>query len=83
MSTSPIKLVAKPSVDDEIRAEASQLLREALADVEASRVVGVIVLCKEIDGQWMHRASGTISLREEIGSIEMLKWDRISRTRDE
>lgn len=78
----PVKLVTKPTIADEIIEGAATLLREALADVEAGKVAGIIVLCKEADGMWMHRASGTISVREEIGSLEMLKWDRIARTRD-
>ncbi len=79
--TGPVKLVPKPTVDAEIRDGAIALLREAIADVEAGKVLGVIVLSKETDGMWMHRASATISVREEIGSLEMLKWDRIARTR--
>lgn len=79
--SNPIKLVAKPTVDQEIRDGAAAILREALADVEAGKVTGVIVLCRETDGMWMHRASATISVREDIGALEMLKWDRIARTR--
>ena len=78
----PVRLVTAPSVDERIRAGSAELLREALADVEAGKVLGVIVLCKETDGMWMHRASESISVREEIGSIEMLKFDRIMRTRE-
>lgn len=80
--TDAIKLVPKTGVEERMRAGAADLLREALADVEAGKVLGVIILCKETDGMWMHRASETISVREEIGSIEMLKFDRILRTRN-
>ena len=80
MLGSPVKLVTPPSVDQEIRDGAIKILREAIADVEAGTVLGVIVLTKEVGGTWYHRASGTISVREEIGSIEMLKFDRIMRT---
>jgi 1,4-dihydroxy-2-naphthoyl-CoA synthase len=78
----PFKLVPRPTVDQEIRDAAVAILREAIADVVAGKVLGIIVLCKETDGMWMHRASGTISVREDIGAIEMLKWDRIARTRE-
>jgi hypothetical protein len=78
----PVKLVPRPTVDQEIKDGALAILREAIADVEAGKVLGVIVLCKETDGMWMHRASQSLSVREEIGSIEMLKWDRIARTRE-
>lgn len=78
----PIKLVPNPSVDQRIRNGAAEMLQEALADIAAGKVQGVIILCKETDGMWMHRASETISVREEIGSLMMLIWDRIARTRD-
>lgn len=80
--TEPIALVPKPTVDAEIRANAVKLLQEAIADVEAGGVCGVIILSKETAGTWYHRASGTISVREEVGSIFMLLWDRIARTRE-
>jgi hypothetical protein len=72
MAIGPIKLVARPTVDDEIRNASIAILREALADVEVGKVSSIIVLSKETDGTWMHRATATISIREEIGSLEML-----------
>ena len=78
----PVKLVPKPAPEVEIAKAAVDLLREALADAEAGKVLGVIVISKETDGSWYHRASGSLSVREEIGSLEMLKYDRIQRTRD-
>lgn len=76
----PLKLVTVPPLDERIRAASIELLKEAIADVEAGKVFGVIVLSKEVAGTWYHRASETISLREEIGSLEMLKFDRIARS---
>ena len=81
MGREPIALVPKPTVETEIRESAIKLLNEAIADVEAGTVSGVIILSKETSGTWYHRASGTISLREEIGSIFLLLWDRIARSR--
>lgn len=78
--TDSIRLIPKPTVDEEIRASVIKLLQEAMADVEAGKVLGVIILSKEVEGTWYHRASGSISVREEIGAIEILKWDRIART---
>lgn len=79
--TGPVKLVPAPTVEQEIRDNCIAILRAALADAEAGKVTGVIVLTKETDGLWGHRASATISVREDIGSLTMLIHDRIARTR--
>ena len=79
----PVKLVTKPAAAIEIMRAVSDLLREALADAEAGKVTGVIIISKEADGTWYHRTSGSLSIREEIGAIEMLKWDRIQRCSEE
>jgi 1,4-dihydroxy-2-naphthoyl-CoA synthase len=76
----PVKLVTKPPVADQIQAAGIALLCEALADAEAGKVSGVIIISKETDGSWFHRASGALSVREEIGAIEILKYDRICST---
>jgi 1,4-dihydroxy-2-naphthoyl-CoA synthase len=78
----PVKLVTKPSAAATIQASVVALLCEALADAEAGKVSGVIIISKEIDGSWYHRASGALSVREEIGAIEILKNDRIRRTEE-
>lgn len=80
--SAPIALVPNPPVADVTKKAVITILREALADAEADKVFGVIVLSKETDGMWMHRASASISVREEVGSIFMLLWDRIARTRE-
>jgi 1,4-dihydroxy-2-naphthoyl-CoA synthase len=72
----PVKLVtSNPTADEEIRASAIQLLEEALADARSGKVVGVVILSKEIDGGWYHRATASLSLRERIGSLELVKFD--------
>lgn len=76
----PVKLVTNPLPAAEIKKAAVELLQEALSDALAGKVSGVIIISKEVDGSWYHRASGALSVREEIGAIEMLKWDRIART---
>ena len=73
-------LVTLPPVGEKLRDDAIGLLRQAIADVEAGKVLGVIVLAKEVGGTWYHRATETISVREDIGAIEILKYDRIRRT---
>jgi 1,4-dihydroxy-2-naphthoyl-CoA synthase len=79
--TEPVRLVPKPTIDEEIRAGVIDLLRDALADAEAGNVTGVIILTSETDGMWGHRSSASLSIREEIGALEFYKHDRIVRTR--
>lgn len=76
----PLKLVTPATAALEHQQAAIELLREALADAEAGKVMGVIIVSKEVDGGWYHRASGSLNLREEIGALECLKWDRIAHT---
>jgi 1,4-dihydroxy-2-naphthoyl-CoA synthase len=79
----PIKLVTPPSPAAEIKDAVVDLLCEALIDAQKGKVVGIIILSKEADGGWYHRASGSLSVREEIGAIEILKHDRICSTFEE
>lgn len=70
--SAPVRLVTKAPPADEIRRAVVEILREALADAEAGKV----------DDTWYHRASGTLSVREEIGALEIFKHDRIARTNE-
>lgn len=75
-----IKLVPPPTADEQNRDDSVKILRDELARAEAGDVLGVIVITKDIDGMWTHHTTGCISIREEIGAIECLKWDRIDRS---
>jgi hypothetical protein len=44
--------------------------------------LGLIVVTKDADGLWSHATTASLSIREEIGAIECLKFDLIARTRD-
>jgi hypothetical protein len=78
----PVRLVTPVAPTAEIQNAVVDLLREALSDALAGKVLGVIIIAKETDGSWMHRASGSLSVREEIGACEILKYDRIRRTEE-
>lgn len=80
--SAPVRLVTKAPPADEIRRAVVEILREALADAEAGKVSGVIIISEEVDDTWYHRASGTLSVREEIGALEIFKHDRIARTNE-
>jgi hypothetical protein len=81
MST-PIKLAPPPTADEQNRQDSVAILRTELERAEAGQVRAVIVITKDADGLWTHHTTGAISVREEIGAIESLKWDRLYRLRD-
>lgn len=72
-----IKLVP---FDDQNKNDSVRILREVLARAEAGDVLGAIVVTKDSDGLWSHQTTASLSIREEIGAIECLKWDRINRS---
>lgn len=80
MSGSPVALVTTPPIAEHIKKRAVELLEEALADAREGKVCEVIIISKEIDGDWFHRATGTLSLREQLGALEYLKYDRFRQT---
>lgn len=73
----PVKLITKPSIEVTIQQAVVKLLQEALVDADAGKVSGIIIVSKEIDGTWYHRASGSFAVREEIGALEVIKHDLI------
>lgn len=78
----PIAMVPKPTADAQARASAVAILQKTLKEAEAGSVLECIVVTKDSDGMWTHRTTPTLSVREEIGAIECLKWDRIHRTQN-
>ena len=77
MTSDPVKLVP---FDDQNKNDAVRILREVLARAEAGEVLGAIIVTKDSDGLWSHQTTASLSIREEIGAIECLKWDRIYRS---
>ena len=82
-SAAPVKLVTPPPFNEKNRVDAARLLRDALARAEGGEVLGVIIVTKDSDGMWTHQTTASLSIREEIGAIECLKWDRIYRSHRE
>ena len=76
----PVKLVTPLPFDEQNKTDAVALLRQSLARAEAGEVLGVIIITKDSDGMWSHLTTASMSIREEIGALECLKWDRIYRS---
>ena len=81
--TDVVRLAPKPTASEQNKEDAVTILREELRRAEAGEVLGVFVITKDSDGMWTHHTTGAISVREEIGAIESLKWDRLYRNRSE
>ena len=75
--SAPVKLVTAPPFDEQVKLDLVTLLRSALARAEAGEVLGAIIVTKDTDGMWSHQTTASLSIREEIGALECLKWDRI------
>ena len=81
MSTSKtVKLVTPLPFDEQNKTDSIRLLRDALTRAEAGEVLGAIIVTKDTDGMWSHQTTASLSIREEIGALECLKWDRIYRS---
>lgn len=78
-----IKLVTSLPFNEEVKQDSIKLLNEALIRAKAGEIGGVILITKDNDGLWSHRTTASLSIREEIGAIECLKWDRIYRSHAE
>ena len=76
----PVKLVTPPPFDEQNKVDAVALLRGAIVRAEAGEVLGAIIITKDSDGMWTHQTTASMSIREEIGALECLKWDRIDRS---
>jgi len=80
MTMPPVKLVTTPPFDEQNKLDSVKLLRDALTRAEAGEVLGAIIVTKDTDGMWSHQTTSSLSIREEIGAIECLKWDRIDQS---
>ena len=75
----PVKLVTALPFNEQNKVESVELLQEALARAESGGVLGVLIVTKDSDGMWSHQTTASMSVREEIGALECLKWERIYR----
>jgi hypothetical protein len=73
-----VKLALKPTLPDEIKAAALDLIRQVLADVEAGNVTTVLVIAARPDGTWSREWSGTMEMAEMIGRLEITKQEWIA-----
>jgi hypothetical protein len=78
---SVLKLAPEPRLADEIKERSVALLRDALVEAEAGRICGVVIVSKWDDGQWSHRATRSLSIRETIGALEVVKLEIADQAR--
>ena len=75
-----IKLVTSLPFNEQNKIDAVNLIKDTLTRADAGEVLGVILITKDADGLWTHQTTASLSIREEIGALECLKWDRIYRS---
>jgi hypothetical protein len=68
-----IALATPPTVDDQIREAAVQLLESALAQARAGKVEGVILILKYNDNEWSNFATGIKGFSDAMGYLEITK----------
>lgn len=69
----PVTLVTRPKVSDNIRADVVALLKDALDKAETGEIESVVILMTRPGGGWQERRSGTISMTATIGQLEIIK----------
>ena len=79
----PVKLVTALPFDEQSKVDSVRLLRDALTRAESGEVLGAIIVTKDTDGLWSHQTTASMSIREEIGALECLKWHLIYRSHRE
>lgn len=72
------KLVTKPSLPAEIKANIIRLLQVAMADAEAGNVSTMLVIAVRPDGTWSREWSGTEEMGAMIGRLEITKQEWIA-----
>lgn len=68
-----IRLVTKPTVNDEIKASVIKFLRKALEQAEAGDVAGAILTIRRPNGFWSHDMTQIADFPDAIGRLEIVK----------
>jgi len=76
--TTPVKLVAKPTADEEVRKSVVALLKDVLVHAEAGEIDTVLLIAHYVDGAWSNACSDTNRYSETIGRLEIAKHEWIA-----
>ena len=74
-----LRLAPKPTLPEEIKAAAIELIEKVLVDVKAGNVTTVLVVVGRPDGTWSREWSGTMEMAEMIGRLEITKQEWIAQ----
>jgi hypothetical protein len=74
----PVSLVIPPAPAEKIKRDTIRILRDALAEAEAGEIAEIIVIAKRQDGFWFDERSGTMSMSDAVGKIEIIKQSWIA-----
>lgn len=68
-----IQLVTPPTIDQTIKADIIRILKDALVDAEAGEISSIMVIFECTDGRWGQENSGTPSMTQTVGRLEIAK----------
>jgi hypothetical protein len=70
----PLRIVADPTADEEIRAEVVGLLEETLEQAKRGEITEILLILKHPGtDEWSDRSTSTQHLTEWIGKLEVTK----------
>lgn len=78
MSAEIARLVAKPTLADDIKVGVVKLARAVLEDAESGQASTILVICVRPDGTWSREWSGTQEMAAMIGRLEITKQEWIA-----
>lgn len=79
MQNPPIKLVPRPTADDEARKSVIKLLRLALERAERGEVLTAIVILQHPGNSWSNGVGGALNASETVGRLEIAKSEWVER----
>ena len=75
----PFRLIAKPTVADEVRKSAVDILNKMLAEAESGQITTLVVIVGRPDGTWGDYFSGSENCSTLIGRLEIMKHELIAK----
>jgi len=68
-----LRITPRPTVSEELRLAAVEVLRTALAEAQTGNVDACLVILRHPDGRWSDERSGCMDFPEMVGRLEIVK----------
>jgi hypothetical protein len=70
-AVTPIGVVAKPAISEEIQQDIVKELKEALLKAEAGSISAVMVVTRNLDETWSSKRSGCMNFPDAMGRLHI------------